>query len=351
MQTINKKTLAATYYSRQTIMKELGIEGQEKLAKAKVAIVGLGGLGTASALYLALSGVGHLKLIDQDTVEPQNLHRQILYTPKDLHYPKAEIAAKRLRKLNPFIKAEPIPESLNPNNAEKLLTNTDCIVDGLDNMQTRYIINQTATKLHIPYIFGAAIGMEGNISVFTPPNTPCLECVLPNLSDNNLLKCDTRGVLSPTPGIIGTIQAMETIKTITGIGATLKGKLMICDFNDMTFTTIDIKKRPNCPTCQQTPTQQKQNAKLIWLCGANTANINPEKPLNLNLTKIYQTIKQHYTTHKKTQTAIIFKHNNTEITLFNNGRILIKNTPNEQTALNTYKEIQQKLNLNPQQTT
>ncbi|MEM4713528.1 MAG: HesA/MoeB/ThiF family protein, partial [Candidatus Bathyarchaeia archaeon] len=193
------------FYSRQLVMKELGRDGQEKLARAKVAVVGLGGLGTVSSLYLALAGVGYIRLIDQDTVEPHNLHRQVLYTSKDLRYPKAEVSAKRLMGITPFVKVEAIPENLNVDNAEKLLKSVDCVVDGLDNMRTRYIVNRTCIKLKIPYVFGAAIGMEGNLSVFAPPETPCLECVLPNLEDGNLLTCDVRGVLGATPGIIGTI--------------------------------------------------------------------------------------------------------------------------------------------------
>ncbi|HDD69599.1 MAG TPA: HesA/MoeB/ThiF family protein, partial [Candidatus Bathyarchaeota archaeon] len=190
------------FYSRQIVMKELGNEGQRKLGKAKVAIVGLGGLGTASALYLALAGVGHLRLIDQDTVELHNLHRQILYTPEDLRYPKVEVSAKRLRKVNPLVKVEAFPENLNASNVEKLLSGVDCVVDGLDNMRTRYLVNRACAKLRIPYIFGAAIGIEGNLSVFAPPETPCLECVFPNIEDSSLMSCDVRGVLGATPGII-----------------------------------------------------------------------------------------------------------------------------------------------------
>ncbi len=346
MNTTAKKAFANEFYSRQTAMKELGIKGQQKLAKSTVAIIGIGGLGTVSALYLALAGVGHLRLIDQDTVEPQNLHRQILYTTRDLHYPKAEVAAKQLTKLNPLLKAEPISENLHAGNAEKLLSDTDCIVDGLDNMQTRYLVNRTCAKLGVPYVFGAAIGIEGNLSVLNPPHTPCLECILPNLSDNDLLKCSTRGVLGATPGIIGAMQAMETIKTLTGIGTPLKGKLMVCDFNDMTFTTIDISKRNNCPTCHGTATQPKLSEKLVWLCGQNTANVNPEKPLKLNLTEAYATIKQQFNVRVKTHLAVIFEYKGLEVSLFNSGRMLIKNVTSEKTALNAYREILKKLNIN-----
>jgi len=345
MHVTDKKAFASEFYSRQTAMKELGIEGQRKLAKSKVAVVGVGGLGTVSSLYLALAGVEYLRLIDQDTVETPNLHRQILYTAADLHYPKAEVAAEQLTKLNPLVKAEPISENLHSGNVEKLLSGVDCVVDGLDNMQTRYLVNRACVKLGVPYVFGAAIGIEGNLSVFSPPETPCLECMLPNLLDNDLLKCSTRGVLGATPGIIGAMQAMETIKVLTRIGAPLKGKLMVCDFNDMTFTTIDIAKRVGCPACQGASAQPKLSEKLVWLCGRDTANVNPEKPLNLNLAEVYDRIKQQFAVRVKSHLAVIFDYNGLEVSLFNGGRMLIKNVQNEEAALNAYREILKKLNV------
>jgi len=346
MDAADKKAFASEFYNRQVVLKELGWKGQQKLAKSKVAVVGIGGLGTVSSLYLALAGVGYLRLIDQDTVETPNLHRQILYSLDDLHYPKAEVAAERLEKLNPLLKAEPISENVNASNVEKLLAGVDCVVDGLDNMLTRYLVNRACVKLGVPYVFGAAIGIEGNLSVFAPPETGCLECLLPNLSDSDLLTCDTRGVVGATPGIIGAMQAMETIKVLTGIGSPLKGKLMVCDFNDMYFTTIDISKGANCPACQGTSAPLEQGERLVWLCGRDTANINPEKPLKLNLNEVYETVRQRFKVRLKSHLAIIFDHEDLEVSLFNGGRMLIKNVQNEKTALKAYREILKKLNIN-----
>jgi len=340
-----KKSMYDKFYSRQIVLKELGRKGQRKLAKSRVAVVGLGGLGTVSSLYLALAGVGHLRLIDQDTVEMQNLHRQVLYSPEDLRYPKVEVSAERLMRINPLVEVESFPENLNAKNVEKLLSGMDCVVDGLDNMRTRYLVNRACAKLKIPYIFGAAIGIEGNLSVFAPPETPCLECVLPNIDDSNLLTCDVRGVLGATPGIIGSMQAMETIKVLTGIGSTLKGKLMICDFSDMYFTTVDIFKRENCPVCQGVMAFPQKREKLAWLCGRNTVNINPEKPLKLNFNKVYESIRQHFKVRIKSQLAIIFSYKTFEISLFNGGRMLIKNVNSEESALTVYKEIAKKLGI------
>jgi molybdopterin/thiamine biosynthesis adenylyltransferase len=348
MDAADRKAFASEFYSRQVILNELGVKGQQKLAKSKVAVVGVGGLGTVSSLYLALAGVGHLRLIDQDTVETPNLHRQILYSLDDLHYPKAEVAAERLEKLNPLLKAEPVSENVNAGNVEKLLAGVDLVVDGLDNMFTRYLINRACVKMGVPYVFGAAIGIEGNLSVFAPPETGCLECLLPNMSDADLMTCDTRGVLGATPGIIGAMQAMEAIKVLTGMGSPLKGKLMVCDFNDMYFTTVDTAKAANCPACKGTMSPLEPQAKLVWLCGQNTANINPEKPLKLNLDEVYETIKQQFKVRLKSHLAIIFDYGNLEVSLFNGGRMLIKNVPNEAAALKAlkaYREILKKLKI------
>jgi adenylyltransferase/sulfurtransferase len=340
-----KASMYEEFYSRQMVLEELGRKRQRKLAQSKVAVIGLGGLGTVSSLYLALAGVGHLRLVDQDTVELRNLHRQILYSTDDLNYPKVEVSAKRLGKINPLVKTEPIPENVNASNVEKILSGMDCVVDGLDNMHTRYLVNRTCAKLRIPYVFGAAIGIEGNLSVFAPPETPCLECVFPNLDNSHLLTCEVRGVLGVTPGIIGTMQAMETVKVLTGMGSTLKGRLMICDFSDMYFTTIDISKRLNCPACQRTIGLVGRKERLVWLCGQKTANINPEKPWGIGLDEAYESIRRLFKVRMKSQLAIVFNFKSFEIGLFDGGRMLIKNVENEKAALKVYRDIVEKLGV------
>jgi adenylyltransferase/sulfurtransferase len=326
-------------------MKELGEKGQRRLCKSKVAVVGVGGLGAVSSLYLSLAGVGYVRLIDQDTIEMQNLHRQILYTPADLHYPKAEVAARRLQELNPLVKTEAFTENVNAGNVEKLLQDVDCVVDGLDNMVTRYVVNRACVKLRIPYVFGAAIGIEGNLSVFQPPQTGCLECLMPNLSDNDLLTCSTRGVIGVTPGVIGALQAMETIKLLADIAPTLKGRLLVCDFRDMDFTTIEISKSTRCPVCHGELSTVAGGERLVWLCGRDTANINPEKPLKLNLEEIYPAVKQQFNVRLKSSLALMFTYNNYEVSLFNGGRMLIKKVSSEQEALRVYREIFNKLKV------
>ncbi len=332
------------FYSRQTVLPELGPKGQQKLRDSKVVIVGLGGLGSISALYLALAGVGYLRLVDQDTVELNNLHRQVLYTLDNLRYPKVETAAERLKHTNPDVEIEPIPRNVRESNIHDTVEDMDCIVDGLDNMRTRYLLNRAGIRHEIPYVFGGAIGLEGNLSVFAPPETPCLECILPDVDDRYLPTCETRGVLGATPGIVGTMQAMETIKLLAGIGDTLKGKLMICDFRDMSFTTIEIFTRPDCPACQRGLEKTVEAERLVWLCGSNTVNVNPKKPLKIKLDDAYRTLKRDFTILAKSSFAIVFEYNGgIEASLFNGGRMLIKNVKDEKAALDVHNAIVKRL--------
>jgi len=331
------------YYSRQIVLAELGRKGQKKLKSSKVAVVGLGGLGTISALYLALAGVGHIRLIDQDTVELKNLHRQVLYSVNNLRYPKVEVAADRIGQANPDVKVDPVPENVRESNVDELVDGVDCIVDGLDNMRTRYLLNRASVQHEIPYVFGAAIGIEGNLSVFSPPETPCLECILPNLDDSRMPTCDTRGVLGATTGIIGSLQAMEAIKLLAGMGGSLKGKLMVCDFRDMYFTTIDVFKRSDCPVCGKKqmirPTVEGEKPHAV-LCGRNTVNVNPSKPIKQSLSQLQARLKSRFKILVKSSFVIVFEYGGgIEISLFNGGRMLIKNVKDENAALKVYDSV------------
>lgn len=337
-----------TFYSRQTALAELGRKGQQKLKHSKVAVIGLGGLGSASSIYLALAGVGHLRLVDQDTVELNNLHRQLLYSLADLKYPKAETAAKKIHQINPETKVEPILENAGKNNIEQIIKGMNCVVDGLDNMKTRYLLNRACVKHKIPYIYGAAIGIEGALSVFNPPETPCLECVFPRVEDRYLQTCETRGIIGATAGIVGTMQAMETIKLLTGIGENLKGKLMILDFSDMHFLTILIHKRPNCPACKRETKPKKEKERLTWLCGQNTVNVNPPRLIETSMEQLHEKISRHYKILIKSSIVIVFQYDDSiEVSLFQYGRMLIKNVKDETTALKVHADVWKKLGLKP----
>jgi adenylyltransferase/sulfurtransferase len=316
------------------VLSELRAEGQEKLRRAKVTIVGLGGLGSVSALYLALAGVGTLTLVDQDTVEINNLHRQVLYSLADLRYPKVEAAERRIKQINPEVTITAVAENVRAENVGSILAGSSCVVDGLDNMQTRYLINKYCVEGRVPLVFGGAIGMEGNVAVLQSPETPCLECVLPGLDDTNLLTCDTRGVLGATTGIVGAIQAMEVVKVLADIEPQSKGKLMIFDFAQSEFRTIPLKIRPDCNVCQiKKPSAPAYPTKLAWLCGSNTANVNPENPISLDLRALTETIGREHKVLLATSMVLVFDYEGHEVSLFSKGRMLIKNVSDETQAL------------------
>jgi adenylyltransferase/sulfurtransferase len=328
------------YYSRQTVLSELGTRGQQRLREAKVAIIGLGGLGSVSALYLALGGIGKLTLIDQDTVEINNLHRQILYSLSDLRYPKVEAAERRIKQVNPEVRVDAVPENVRAENVGSILYGADCVVDGLDNMQTRYVVNKYCADKQLPFIFGGAIGMEGNVATLKVPETPCLECILPGLNDMSLPTCDTRGVLGATTGIIGAIQAMEAIKVVAEIEPQSKGKLIVFDFAQSEIRTITLRIRPDCEICQIKPKRiPSYPTKLAWLCGSNTANVNPEKPLPLDLEGFAASIAREYRVLLSTPMVVVFEFRDHEVSLFRRGRMLIKNVQDEGGALEIARQV------------
>jgi adenylyltransferase/sulfurtransferase len=327
-------------------MRELGQQGQDKLTHASVAIIGLGGLGAAAAAYLTMAGVGRIRLVDQDTVEIHNLQRQILYGIDDVSAPKVEAAARRLKTLNPQVHLEQVAENVREANVDAIVSDCDCIVDGLDNMATRYIINRASVKHSIPYVFAGAIGMEGNISVFRPPVTPCLECIMPGLDDASLPTCETRGVLGTTTGSIGALEAAETIKLLAGIQPLLEGKLLICDLREMDFRAIDIQIRRDCKVCQlKQPIREAEQERLSWLCGDNTVNVNPSKQLKIDLRSVPRRLGKSARVHLRTPMALVFQYDQYEVTLFTHGRMLIKGISSEQDAIEVYREIMDKVNV------
>src|SRR3972149_5414720 len=242
---MNSQFESSEFYSRQTVLFELGIGGQKKLEDSKVTVVGLGGLGSTSALFLALAGVGELTLVDQ-----------------------------------------------------------------------------------------------GNVAVFKSPETACLECVLPGLEDTELPTCDTRGVVGATTGIVGAIQAMETIKVLAGIEPQSKGRLMVFDFAQSEFRTVELKVRNDCQVCQvKSPRDQPYRRRLAWLCGSSTANVNPEMSMALDLGNLSRIIGRDHAVLLATPMVVVFDYNGHEVSLFKKGRMLIKNVQSEDEALQVSRAV------------
>ncbi len=236
-------------FSRQIMLPVIGIEGQEKLLKSRVLIVGLGGLGSPVAMYLAASGVGELVLLDFDEVDITNLQRQIIHTTERIGTKKVESARQALLALNPGCGITTIDRMLEPEEMAEQIADVDLVIDGTDNFPTRFAINSACVASRTPLVSGAAIRMEGQVSVFTgQPGDPCYRCLYGSGSEVNET-CSENGVLAPVVGIIGSVQATEAIKVLTGTGTTLKGKLLLLDALHMQWRTLKLKADPGCPVC------------------------------------------------------------------------------------------------------
>jgi adenylyltransferase/sulfurtransferase len=245
-------------YSRHLIMPEVGMEGQLKLKRARVLTIGTGGLGAPLGLYLAAAGVGHLGLVDFDVVDSSNLQRQVTFTTADVGKPKSEAAKARLLALNPSIEIVSYETRLTSENALKLFRDYDIIVDGTDNFPTRFLVNDACVLLGKPNVYGSIFRFEGQATVFGYPGGPCYRCLYPEPPPPGLVpSCAEGGVLGVLPGIVGSIQAMETIKLILGAGEPLVGRLLLFDALAMRFRELKLKKNPDCAICGKNRTINK----------------------------------------------------------------------------------------------
>ena len=233
-----------TRYDRQIMLKGLGRDGQEKLKKARVFVAGAGGLGSPISIYLAVAGVGNIKIVDHDTIELSNLNRQILHGDEDIGKRKTDSAIQKLKGLNKDINVEAVAETITEKNVAELVGDCDLIVDAMDNLPTRYLLNRTAISKNIPFFHGAVYGFEGRAMTVIPGETACLWCIYQGRV--------TRGkfpVIGVAPAVIGCLQATEVIKYLAGFGELLTGQLLIYDGLNLEFTKLEIKRDPNCQHC------------------------------------------------------------------------------------------------------
>lgn len=237
-------------YSRQIMLPELDIAGQQKLLDASVLIIGMGGLGCPLAMYLAAAGVGHLAIADDDTVELTNLQRQIAHGEQNIGHSKVESAANTLAALNPEVKLTLLNTRLQGEDLRQAVKNRTVVVDATDNFSTRFAINDACLEARVPLVSGAAIRMEGQVTVFDSnrEESPCYQCLYREGDDDDA-SCSRNGVMAPVVGIIGSVQAMETIKLIAGIGESLVGRLLLLDGRSMQWRELRLRRDPQCPAC------------------------------------------------------------------------------------------------------
>jgi adenylyltransferase/sulfurtransferase len=245
-------------YSRHLLLPEVGVAGQHRLREASVLIIGAGGLGSPTALYLAAAGVGRLGLVDFDTVEVSNLQRQVLYGTSDVGRPKLAAAKARLNDLNPDVEVTPFEEQLTRENAMRILNEFDIVVDGTDNFPTRYLVNDACVLLGKPNVYGSIYRFEGQATVFDARRGPCYRCLYPEPPPPGLVpSCAEGGVLGVLPGLIGTVQAIETVKLVLDQGEPLIGRLLLFDALAMKFRELKLRKSPECVLCGPNATQKE----------------------------------------------------------------------------------------------
>ena len=331
-------------YHRQTRVPELGEEGQQRLGESMVLIVGCGALGSGSADLLARAGVGRLRLVDRDVVELTNLQRQVLYDEQDAQAgtPKAIAARNRLLRVNSDITIEAVVDDVDPSNIRELAKGCDLIIDGLDNFETRYLINDLSIATQVPWIYGGAIGVTGMSATILPGRTACLRCIFPEPPPpGSSPTCDTAGVLGPVINHVAAHQAMQAIKLLTGH----------CDSLDMTLRSFDAWANTQhamnhagpdaaCPCCAQGSYEWLEGERVTsgtMLCGRDAVQIKPKVTQQpIQLLQLAQRLADHGTFHCTADVLHGRLHDGLELTVFQNGRALIKGTDSTEHARSAY---------------
>ncbi|OQX18451.1 MAG: hypothetical protein BWK80_38170 [Desulfobacteraceae bacterium IS3] len=232
-------------YNRQIILPEVGEEGQKKIRNARVFIAGVGGLGSVSAYYMAAAGVGYISIADRDRVNADNLNRQILHHSQDIGKPKTASALEKLRQLNPHCHIRAVQEDMREENITELVGDSQLILDATDNAETRRLLNRASVSKHIPFVYGGINGLNGMVTTFIPGETACFECLFPHKA----VEKTSVAVLGPVAGLTASVQSMEALKLILGMGGLLKNRLLYIQCSDMTFREINIRKNPECNIC------------------------------------------------------------------------------------------------------
>jgi len=339
-------------YSRQIMLEEIGFIGLEKLRKAKVCVVGVGGIGNPVVTQLTAMGIGKLKIVDRDIIEISNLHRQHLYTENDLGKVKVEAAKERLEKINSSVEIEALPNSVTKYTAESIISGYDIVVDALDSIDARYALNDACIKLNIPLIYAGALGMLGSVCTIIPNKTACLRCIFPALAEDDMPTCSTEGVHPSILYLVGGIQVSGVIKIILGEKPTLENKLIYVDLNDLSLEKITVFRQEECPSCgtKRIDRDELETKQLIIeeLCGRDrgkrTYTVTPSHiSSSLNLLGIEKNAERlGYTIKTKGELGLTIMSSNSDnllISFMTSGAATIVGAKNEDEALSIYKSF------------
>ncbi|MEX2287309.1 MAG: ThiF family adenylyltransferase [Planctomycetaceae bacterium] len=323
-------------YSKQVLFAEMGEEGQRRLLNSRVLLCGCGALGTVLAETLVRAGVGFLRIVDRDFVELSNLQRQILFDEDDIasHLPKAVTAAAKLRKINSEITVEPIVADINHANILALADGVDLILDGTDNFEVRFLINDASLELGIPWIYAGVIGSHGQTMTIFPGETACLRCLLEAVPDpGSVDTCDTAGVLGPAVNVIASLEAVDAIKILSGHRESIAPSLVIVDVWDTSLRKMsvkDLRDRADCPACKKGERvwlSGKQGSQTTVLCGRNAVQVSPTQKSGLSFEQLADKLRSVGTVdHNAYLLRLALKDPDFEVTVFRDGRAIIKGT-------------------------
>jgi len=327
-------------YSRQTTLPVIGEEGQKRLQESTVLVAGCGALGTVSATQLVRAGVGHVRIVDRDFIEYHNLQRQVLFDEDDVReqVPKALAAERHLRKVNSSVEIEGIVEDINYTNIQRLAQGVDLIVDGLDNLEARYLINDTALKHEIPWVYGAAISTHGMMMNVIPGKTPCLRCIFPKMPEpGSTLTCDTAGVISAAPFIMASLQFVEAVKILIGAEDQISRALTVIDVWDGSSYHLEVERSNTCPSCGGTYEflQAQAGTKTTSLCGQNAVQVLNPSASSLSFSELAKRLEP-LGTVSYNNFMFRFAVDGHEMVVFPDGRAIVKGTNDEAVARGLY---------------
>jgi adenylyltransferase/sulfurtransferase len=324
-------------YDRQYILPQVGEDGQKKLFESKVAIIGCGALGGHSSTLLTRAGIGHIKVIDRDVIELNNLQRQILYDEADVGKPKALVAETRLKNINSDVKVQGVVDDVNFSNVLELIKDVALVVDGTDNMETRYLVNDACVKVGIPFIYGGAISTYGMTMNVIPKKSACLSCVFPNYPlPGSLPTCETAGILNSVPTVIAGLQTTSAIKIL--LGHEPNTDLILFDAWTNELREVKVRRSTKCRCCSQESyvfLEAKSKDVITSLCGRNAISINPLRKGSLDLDGVGAKLEK-LGSVKSGDTILIFSTGEYELTIFRDGRAIIKGTEDEKVARSLY---------------
>ena len=332
-------TDASDRYSRQQLLPEIGIEGQRRLAGSCAAVVGCGALGTMQAALLVRAGVGRTLLIDRDFVEESNLQRQVLFDERDAErgVPKAEAAAHSLRRANSAVSVVPIVKDVVATNAERLLEPADVILDGTDNFETRFLINEVAVKRSIPWIYGAAVSTQGSVMPILPGQTACLECLFDGVPESRQPTCDTVGVLNAVTSLIASLQVVEALKILTGRAEDVEAKLVTIDVWSGERAALDtVSPHLECPTCggRRFSRLASQSSTSARICGRDAVQV-PARDRPIDLVTLARSLSP-LGEVRASELAVRFSCPPYALTVFPDGRAIVKGTQDLGVARSLY---------------